>query len=210
MFWEKFVFLSYVLSDNLSCYGGAFNIKIDKYVNDQVKCTLKGHCGTHIDFPLHFKGEKNVNDYKASDFVFDKAFVKEIKTSQNYIQPEDLSKIPSDVDFLILKTGLCKDRFSNDYISKSKGISFEAAQFLRNKFKKLRAVGIDCISINAYKDEESGILAHKEFLCKNPEILIIEDMDLRKISGGKLKTVIVSPLRLNNADGVPVSIIAQK
>ena len=80
---------------------------------------------------------------------------------------------------------------------------------VKNKFKKLSAVGIDCISINAYKDEKSGILAHKKCLCKKPEILIVEDMDLREIAEGKLKLVIVSPMRIDNADGAPVSIIAK-
>lgn len=207
---NNFFFLSYILNNDLSCYNGDFNIKIEKFKNNELSVSMNGHCGTHIDLPFHVDANgKNINDYKADDFIFNRVFAKEVLTNENYISPNNLTDIPNDIDFLIIKTGLCKKRFSNEYTYKNVGISLETAKYLRENFKNLKCIGIDSLSINAYNDKESGRLAHKEFLNKNPEILIIEDMDLQEVKDGFLSQVIVAPLRINNSDGASVSILAK-
>lgn len=207
---NNFLFLSHVLDNDLSCYNGDFNIRIEKFKNNELSLSMDGHCGTHIDFPLHTEqNAKNMNNYIADNFIFYRAFIKEISTKDNYIKQNDLDNIPKDVDFLIIKTGLCEKRLLNEYTYENIGISVEAARYLREEFINLKCVGIDSISINAYKNKESGRLAHREFLNKTPEILIIEDMDLRKVREGFLSQVIVAPLRINNSDGASVSILAK-
>ncbi len=202
--------LSHVLSNNLSCYNNEYNINIQRYKNNESQINMPLHCGTHIDFPLHAvpKG-KTSSDYNISEFVFYHPYIMEISPKGAYIQPQELHDIPTDVDFLIFKVLNVPERSSNEYALNNKGIGVELAKYLRLIFKNIRGVGINTISINAYPDKGPGRMAHKELLGSKPEILIIEDMKLDALKEGKLKRVIVSPLPVENADGVPVTVIAE-
>jgi len=202
-------YLSYTLKNDLRCYNNERNIHIVPYKNNEVSLTLNGHCGTHIDFPFHAdnNGRKS-EDYDAEDFNFKCCYVKEIKSAGNYIESTGLKNIPFDVDFLIFKTGFSENRYTDSYVLNNTGISLSVAQYLRENFKNLRCIGIDSISINAYQDKDPGRLAHCEFLCNKPEILIIEDMDLTRVGEGIIEKIIIAPLLIENADGVPVTVIA--
>lgn len=202
--------LSHVLSNNLSCYNNGHNINIQKYKNNEAQITMPLHSGTHIDFPLHVVPcGKTSSDYNISDFVFYHPYITEVSPAGAYIQPHELHDIPADVDFLIFKVLNVPDRSSDDYALNNKGIGIELAKYLRLIFKNIKAIGINTISINAYSDKESGRLAHRELLGATPEILIVEDMKLDAVREGELKKVIVSPLQAENADGVPVTVIAE-
>ena len=56
-----------------------------------------------------------------------------------------------------------------------------------------------------FREGQVGHAAHKAFL--GSDILIFEDLALSNITG-KIKQVIALPLRLNNCDGAPCSILA--
>ena len=66
---------------------------------------------------------------------------------------------------------------------------------------------MDLISISSYSNREEGRKAHHAYL--NPKsgkpVLLIEDMKLSSIS--HLKKVIVAPLLVDKADGVPCTIL---
>ena len=68
---------------------------------------------------------------------------------------------------------------------------------------------MDLISVSSYSNREEGRKAHHAFL--NPEvgepILLIEDMKLDLDTS--FTKVIVSPLRIEKADGVPVTVFAE-
>ena len=198
----KVVWLSHLLNNKHLCYNNAYNIKIEHYKNNEMQINMPLHSGTHIDFPLHINNNGNsLNNYNAEDFIFNHAFVKVINTENNYFKPEQLTGIPEDVDFLIIKTG--KVSYTNT------GISGECAKFIQNNFKNIKCIGTNSLSINALQDKEPGREAHREFLNIEPAILIVEDMDLSAVSEGKLGRVIVAPLRVEAADGVPVTIFAE-
>lgn len=216
--WE---FLSYEMTGSLTNYGGSKGIEIewlrrmdkgDTSNNSALK--FSSHTGTHIDFPLHFYVEgKTGSEYSASNFVFTKVGVLDISAADVHsylISNRDLkNNLSSDLEFLIIKTGFCNRRNDTKYWEHNWGFAPETANFLKEKFPNLKAIGFDLISLSSYQQRETGRVAHKEFLEKN-DILIVEDMDLQNIFGEtKIKTLIVSPLRFEGADGAPVTILAE-
>ena len=67
---------------------------------------------------------------------------------------------------------------------------------------------MDLISVSSYSNRLEGRKAHHAFL--NPEegdpILLIEDMKLDTV--GPFSKIIVAPLLIDKADGVPCTVIA--
>ena len=70
-----------------------------------------------------------------------------------------------------------------------------------------RAVGIDCISITAFSDRPLGRKVHNEFLGGSHSFFLIEDMSLKHVQLGDLRAVIIAPIRIENGDGAPVSVM---
>lgn len=205
----KTLCLSYKLNNELSCYNNEKNIQILPCKLNEKRINMFLHSGTHIDFPAHvLKDGKTINNYSIEDFIYDNPYVLNVETQKSYIEISDLKDIPNNVDFLIFKINKI-DRTSDEYALNNTGISNEVASFLRQNFRNLRAVGINSISVNAYQDKESGRLAHKTLLGEKPEILIIEDMYLENIIEETILRVIVAPLFVDGADGVPVTILAE-
>jgi HAD superfamily hydrolase (TIGR01549 family) len=186
------IFLSHTLHNDLNCYNNEKNISIKPYKNNEVEITLRGHCGTHVDFPLHvIEGGKTLKNYNADGFIFKNVSVTPF--------PE-MTDIPKDTDFIILKTGQPRDVLNNI------GLDEKTAKYLVENFPNLRAVGIDSVSINAYNNKEEGRKAHKILL--GAGILIVEDMYLRALDK-PVQKLILAPLQVENADGVPVTVMAK-
>lgn len=203
-------FLSYIINQKLSCYNGEYNIEILPYKKNEKKICMPLHSGTHMDFPFHVCDTgKKLQDYGITNFIYDKPYLIEISSEENYFSSSVLQSVPLDIDCLLIKNKVTYTRNSKKYYEQHTGISADVAKFVRNTFKNIRCVGINSISINAYQDKNPGRLAHKEFLEKTPEILIIEDLDLTKLREGYLNKLIVAPLLVENADGVPVTVIAE-
>lgn len=202
--------LSYYLSDDLSCYNGEYNIHVEQYKNNEKKINICLHSGTHIDMPLHVDNNgKSLSDYGIEKFIFNKPYIKEVSASDNYFSVDDIADVPEDIDFLIIKLNKFQSRNDGNYALCNTGISEDVAKYIRKKFKNICGIGINSISVNAYCDKESGRKAHKEFLANKPEIFIVEDMKLDEVKEGALKKLIVAPLLVKNADGVPVTVIAE-
>ena len=85
------------------------------------------------------------------------------------------------------------------------GLDGETARLLVENFPYLRCIGIDSISINAYRNKEEGREAHKILL--ETGILIVEDMNLTELNA-PVKELIVAPMQIKGADGVPVTVVA--
>ena len=62
------------------------------------------------------------------------------------------------------------------------------------------------ISLTSQLDKSEGKKAHIAFLIES-DILVMEDMNLSEINH-KPSRVIIAPLLINNADGVPCNIFA--
>ena len=223
---NKHIFLSYLLSEELSGYGNGKRIEIiqtrniangDASNNSQI--VLPTHFGTHIDFSYHFDNiGKTISTYQASDFIFDKigfVDISSLKPTNYLISVVDLENFINqppynkNAELLIIKTGFSYNRGKSEYWESNWGFDLGTASLIRKYFPSIKAVAFDLISLNSYKQREIGRKAHKEFLIKEG-ILIIEDVDLRSISRNtNFKKVMVIPLRFDNAEGAPVTIIGE-
>jgi len=208
----KTLFLSHFINKNTPVYGGVENAFISETISsinegdtsNSSKFIFNNHIGTHIDFPFHFSnsGAKS-NDYNSNFWIFNK--VGFINTSINNFE-DDIKDLPIDIEILLLKTNFGINRGTDKYIFDQPVIPSNWAFLLRSKFPKLRAFGFDLISLTSKKDRIEGKKAHIEFLIEN-NILIIEDMDLSKITETPSK-LIVAPLLIESSDGVPCTIIS--
>lgn len=211
------IYLSHFISTDTPLYGGADGIKIipAKSMQHGDSCntqslTFPNHTGTHIDFPLHFSNSgKNLNDYSPAQWIFSFPFILdyESKPAEIINIGSAINLIPVQTDFLIIRTGFQKFRGAPEYWQQNPGISPAMAIKLRQHCKNLRVIGFDFISLSSYQHRETGRTAHVEFLIKN-DILVVEDMDL-SIPIKRINKIICLPLLVENADGVPVTIIAE-
>lgn len=217
----KQIFLSYILTPELSAYGNGPRVETELvrsikrgHTSNNSLLKLPAHYGTHIDFPYHFSATgKTLNDYQAQDFVFQAVEIIEI-TSQviadDIIRPTHLMAhaFAEDTKFLIVKTGFSSRRQEDVYWNNNWGFAPECAPFFKEKMPGLRGIGFDTMSLSAYQNRPLGRIAHKRFLIDH-DLLIIEDMDLSQISATtQIAQLIAAPLRFDAADGSPVTIIA--
>ena len=175
------------------------------------RVALHNHSGTHIDYPNHFIDDGKVaQDYDASFWVFNHVHLLNKTAAPDELiglSDEELQAIPAETEFLIFKTGFFACRNQEQYWTNNPGIRPEVADMLRKQCPQIRAIGMDFISLTSYQNRKIGRASHRAFLGKLP-ILLIEDMDLRNLVN-RPQQVIGLPLMLANADGAPISIIAQ-
>lgn len=216
---NRYLYLSYFLDNQTPLYGGAKGIdiirinQIDKGDTANTKSiTLHNHSGTHIDFPNHFIAEgKTSEQYEASFWIFDCPALLKYKALENEIidlKKVDLRKIPGETDFLIIKTEFGNHRGTELYWKNNPGLSPESAQTLRDQFPQLRVIGMDFISLSSFQNRALGREAHRQFLGGHRPILLVEDMDLEKLTE-RPKKIICTPLMIDKVDGAPVTVIAE-
>ena len=117
-----------------------------------------------------------------------------------------IKTLDKSLEILILKTGFGKNRGKEIYWKNQPVIPAYYASLLKNNFQKIRVFGFDMISLTSLNNKEEGKKAHVNFLIDH-DILILEDMNLAKINTTP-DTIILSPLQIENADGVPCTVIA--
>ena len=206
------VYLSHFIDSDTPVYGGARG----EIVIESIRSINKGdtsnnlyfkfpaHIGTHIDFPYHFSNEgKKCNEYPPSFWIFHKigflnCTIEEVESN--------VDKLAADIEILILKTGFGANRHKEIYWSGQPVIPAKFATLFKNKFPKLRVFGFDLISLTSKLDRSEGKSAHINFLINN-DILVLEDMNLENIVDSP-NIVLVAPLQINAADGVPCNVIA--
>ncbi len=175
---------------------------------------IQSHWGTHIDVSRHFfsNGPK-ITHYPADQFVFTAPQVVTVA-----LNPSEILNLASlwemvreDCDLLLLKSGWTEFRSQPLYYQDNPGISPELARMLRTHCPRLRAVGIDWISISAFHHRELGREAHRVLLdpvgAYTPKLLI-EDMNLSVNLCG-LQRVIVAPLRVAAFDSAPCTVLGE-
>lgn len=215
----SYTFLSYFIDQNTPEYGGAHTLSIEP--GNQISqgsssnshmLRLPNHVGTHIDFPYHFdENGKTINDYQAGFWVFNKVLVLECSVQANQIIGEECCQdvnIPSDTEFIILKTGFSKYRGEDVYWQNNPGVSPNLAVVLKRKCPSLKVLGFDFISLSSYQNRALGRQAHREFLVNN-DILIVEDMNLSHVSSSHIESIVGLPLLVDRIDGVPISLLAK-
>jgi len=213
-------YLSYFLSENTPLYGNSTGIdfNVGKQINDGDSCntmnlSFPNHSGTHIDFPYHFNSQgKTLTDYPADFWEFQQVTLVDLSgkvSNSQIIGPEMFPSLENrDIELLLIKTGFGNYRGTDRYTLTPPGLSSELASYFRQEFPVLRCVGMDLISISSYCHREKGRKAHHAFL--NPDegepILLIEDMKLE--IEGPIERVVIAPLLIDNADGVPCTVIS--
>jgi kynurenine formamidase len=220
---KKKIYLSYPLNNQTPTYGNRMRVVVSKLkskkdgstVNESM-INLPLHSGTHIDFPYHFfeDGAKHEN-FGPEFWFFKNPLIIEISQKYNIIEEsllEKLKEIESKdrYDLLLIKTGSSEYRNQQKYWKHNFGLSPKIATYLRSHFKNVRIVGMDFISLSSFQHSDVGKEAHLEFLKPDSPILVVEDMDLKKInSDSNLTEVIISPTRIDGVDGAPVTCFAE-
>ena len=215
------IFLSYPLDQNTPTYGNRdkFIIEPKSQISNGVGANTSSwtftnnHLGTHMDTPHHFynSGKKTL-DYMAEDFCFDLIyFIEKNQVSGDLftLSEEELNQIPKKVEFLIIKTGYGAYRSLDKYHNDNPGLKSSLANVLKDRFSKLRAIGFDFISLTSWNHRDHGKKSHLAFLGERNNFLIVEDMDLNNVDNHtKFNSLIMAPLRTEQGNGGPVTIIA--
>ena len=206
------IYLSHFIDSYTPVYGGARGeILIEQIrsiekgdTSNNLHFTFPAHIGTHIDFPYHFSNNgKKSNEYPPSFWIFHK--IGFLNCTIDDVE-HNLDTLSTDIEILILKTGFGANRHKEIYWSGQPVIPAKFATLFKNKFPKLRVFGFDMISLTSKLDREEGKQAHISFLINN-DILIIEDMNLSNLVNTPYN-IIVSPLQIMGADGLPCTVIA--
>lgn len=214
-------FLSYTLTKDSPGYAGQGQIAITKEKSIErgdssasFSITMSNHFGTHVDCPAHFfeQGLK-VAEVKADSWRFQSPQVINVKLKLGELMSVDSikNKIKKNTDLLLLKSNWSKIREEKKYSVANPGIDSSVGHFLRSKYPKVRAIGFDWISLSSYLNRPEGREAHRAFLDPNGKghpIMIVEDMDLRKVTS-QLKEVFVFPLRIEGIDSAPCTVVGK-
>lgn len=218
---ENWISLSHIYNESTPGFGGEQGffretkscIAHGKNSNSE-KWVLFNHHGTHIDCPYHFDNDgKKLSDYTDNDWVFQNIFLLEISPGKDEIitLATEKDSIPLSTEFLILKTQFEIYRNDPTYWQNNPGLSPELGIWLREHRPNLKIIGFDFISLTAFQHRTIGKEAHLAFLKPTNEhdgIRIIEDMKLTNLRCAP-KTILVSPLFVQNADGAPVNVWAK-
>jgi len=217
----KNIFLSHVITTDTPTYGNrdSFKDELNTSFKHRDKAETSNwsfsnnHFGTHIDAPRHFIVEgKTVTDFDANFWVFSKISCVEVPCSTAAligIKEITSFNIDTKVELLLIKTGYEQYRGSDKYWNENPGIAPELGVYLKEKYKNLRAIGFDFISVTSFQHRELGREAHLALLDGFSPILPIEDMSLSLIpSSTDIMEVVVSPLRVFQSNGCPVTVIA--
>ena len=173
------------------------------------------HIGTHIDVPNHFFDEgRTLTEIEPNEWVYNNVAVIDIECKKSrLIEVEEIDErcIDPKAELILIRTGYEEFRNQARYWKNYPSLSPELCKYLRNKYKSLRAIGVDIISITSTKFRSSGIKAHEILLkeVNNRFITIIEDMKLKDLKFNPSK-VIVAPLLMDNTNGSPATIFALK
>lgn len=194
--------------------------RIDKgdYYNSSI-IHLFNHFGTHFDAPRHFnRNGPSITELPLSQFLYDKPLLIDIpKQSGSMIEKEDLMphlEAIQQADCLLIRTGFEALRQSSpkEYAENGGAVSIDAAQYLIDHAKNLKAVGFDFISLASPAHPDHGVKAHQIMLGMYSDnyICIIEDMKLSAINAPSLSTVMAVPLLVKGIDSAQVTVLASE
>ncbi len=209
---QRVISLSFFLDESTPNYGGiegAVKIRPNRsialgHTSNNHSFEFPGHINTHIDFPRHFSSDgKTLNDYPPSFWVFDN--VGFINCNVDKL-PTEIEKLNPSTEMLIFKSGFGFHREEDLYWKNQPVIPATIAGLLKQRCPGIRVFGFDMISLTSQLDKIEGKKAHIAFLMQS-EILVLEDMNLANLHKAPSK-VIISPLLIKEADGVPCNILA--
>jgi kynurenine formamidase len=181
---------------------------------------LFNHFGTHIDGPNHFHDAgKKIAELPLEYFCYSRPFVAELsKSFGEKVTPEDLAPLEAPLrqaDLLLVRTGFSRYRSTQeaDYTHNGPAIASATSKYLIEGFPKLKAIGLDFLSLASYSDQKDGKESHQYMLGMHHPgrfILIIEDLDLSQVEPAKLQRVWALPLFIEGIDSSPATVVAEQ
>jgi arylformamidase len=178
--------------------------------------TYSTHTGTHVDAPCHFcEGSGSIEDFfKEPVSLFPVQCIDLHLHESREIGIADLETGISrvrDAEAILLRTGWHTVRSTDPgrYSADHPWVSPDLPQFLKENCPRLRLFGLDQISVSSPLHREAGHACHRNFLCGDRPILLLEDIDL---SDRRLKNpfrIHLFPHFIDRIDAVPVTVIAE-
>jgi arylformamidase len=220
----KKVLLSYMLDSETPLYGDTPKVQVTKIKSmgngdssDGYLISAANHSGTHVDAPGHFiKDGKGISKYSIQELEFHgPKIIETYKEPGEWVEIKDIEKEDLDgVDCILFKTNFSRFRGEAEYRMENPGISPETIEVIRRKYKQIRCLGIDSISVSGFKDRERGRKAHKMAFKKEPglgaPLLLIEDMDLTNVSKkSTMGILIVVPWAIKGIDSAPCTVMVE-
>lgn len=221
----QYITLSYLLEENSPVYKG---LKKPEFIHkSQISCgdaynsyiiNVENHSGTHVDAPGHFlESGKLISDYLPHELVFNDPIILDIsKGSNELIEVDDIFETDlNGVDCILFITGFEKfhDNDPEKYLTQNPGISPETVYWIRENFKNVRCLGIDCISISSYQNPKLGKEAHLNAFKEDEKfgipLILIEDMKLNNIKNEDLEHIIIVPWQIKGIDSAPCTVLAK-
>ncbi len=175
---------------------------------------LSNHSGTHVDAPWHFIASGlRICDFRLEEFVFERPLCIDVAIGDGQLlEPahfEPHAEALGQADLLLVRTGYTQVRREapERYALQSPGMSVRGASYLADDFPRLRAIGLDTISLAAMQHLEEGLEAHRIlFRGEGRRFLIIEDMNL-DFHLSQLRRVMAVPLFIEGVDSSPCTVI---
>ncbi len=205
--------LTHTISENMPVYPGTEAPKLTSpctVATDGFRETLLqifSHTGTHLDAPAHlFDDGKTLECFDASQFVGSALIID--CTGLNEGRHIDMNlvraygELVGKADFLLFRTDWDRRWGTSAYFGAFPCITGEVADFIVSSGKK--GVGFDLISVDPVG---ADLTNHKKILKQN-NCVIIENLCNLKAVGSGLFTLILSPLKFENADGAPTRAFA--
>ncbi len=220
-------FLSHAINSKMPIYGDGAKPEITKKSSiaggdpsNSLFLKFSNHSGTHMDFPFHFLAEgKSCEAFGPEWFAHNKIFSSWIDAQDaELISVERFQKggvsfknncaLP-EASIILLRSGAALFRNETRFWERGPGISVELAEFLKTLTPNLKMLVVDAISVTSYQHRPLGREVHKILLGGTYPILLVEDCSLELLQKKTLQEIIVAPLRIDGADGVPVTVMAR-
>jgi arylformamidase len=178
---------------------------------------LLDHFGSHLDAPRHFNDAgPAIADVPLERFVYERPVLVDVpKQDRELVSLDELEAHHErlrNADIVLIRTGWSDVRDPDPvrYAAEGPGVSPEACEYL-SALPELKAVGLDFISLAAYrKIDPEGILAH-QILCgvdRDRYVIIVEDIDLSAYSPNAHRVYAI-PLFPEGADSSPCTVFAE-
>jgi len=180
---------------------------------------LLAHFGSHVDGPNLFNPDGIKGAQVPIDrFVYEHPVLLDIpKVDRELVLRSELEPHEAAIagaDLLLLRTGWSAVRTPDPvrYAHEGPGVSPEACTYLIDRFPRLKALALDCISLAAYRRlDPDGILAH-QILCGvgrgERYLLIVEDLDLAAYPPEPARVYAI-PLFPQESDSSPCTVFAE-
>jgi kynurenine formamidase len=216
------VLLSYPVSGQTPLFPGTPSVRFLREAMpgdlEAVSTTVQfdTHSGTHVDAPSHYcPGGLTVEEAIRPCHEFAPVLCVDAPASGTVgLIEEHIASLPPGSDLaegVLLRTGMHRRRREDPrgYSADHPFLEPSLVRWLLHSFPRLKLLGIDCVSIAHPRHAEEGGEVHRTLLCRDPPVLILEDMDL---SLGGLSTavfrMIVLPLLHDRLDGTPAAVLA--